>query len=98
MILIPKGMAMKPFFLTLIFLFSCSCTKYATLNKEAVSLQINSVSMEISHLNEIEWLVGMKKESEVSQSFTFIVDLPKLRSDDLDYLIEKKDVDAWILR
>lgn len=89
---------MKPFYLALIIVFSCSCTKYATLDKEAVSLQIHSVNMEISHLDEIEWRVGMQKESEVSQSITFIVDLPKLRSSDLDYLIEQKDVDAWILR
>lgn len=89
---------MKPFFLTLIIIVACSCTKYAKLDKEAVSLQINSVKMEISHLNEIEWLVGKNKESEVSQSITFIVDLPKLSSEDLDYMIERKDVDAWILR
>lgn len=89
---------MKPFYLLLLIMMISACTKYAELDKEAVSLQIRSVKMDISHLDEIEWLVGMKKESEVTQSITFIVDLPKIENSDLEYLIEQKDVDAWILR
>lgn len=98
MIPILKGMAMNPFKLFIVFIFVASCTKYASLDKEAVSLQIKNVSMEISHLDEIEWRIGKNKEAEVSQSITFIVDLPKLKQSDLDFLIEQKDVDAWILR
>lgn len=83
-------------FLTLLLLFSC--TKYATFDKSAVGIQIQPVTMEISHLNEIEWNVGMKKEETISQSFTFIVDLPRIKTEDLDYLTETKNIDAWILR
>ena len=54
--------------------------------------------MEISHLNQIEWHVGMNKEETITQSFTFIVDMPKIKQDDLDYLAEHRNVDSWILR
>lgn len=82
--------------LTLLLLYSC--TKYADFEKNAVGWQISPVTMGISHLDEIEWHVGMKKHETVSQSFTFIVDMPKVKPEDLDYLHEQKGIDAWILR
>lgn len=84
--------------LILTALLCVSCTKYAEVSREAVGVEIKPVEMEISHLNEIEWNVGKRKEEKVSQSFTFIVDLPKIKEDDVDYLIESKATDAWILR
>lgn len=84
--------------LFLISLFLCSCTEYAELKKEGVSLQVAPVKMQISHLKEIEWRVGNRKEKEVSQSFTFLVDLPTVKEEDLEFLIEQKNIDAWILR
>lgn len=87
---------MKALILTL---FIClSCTKYAELNKESVGLELTPVNMEISHLNDIDWLVGQRKEEKITQSITFIVDLPKTRTSDLDFLIDQKGVDSWILR
>jgi hypothetical protein len=86
---------MKALFLSLLLV--SSCTKYATFEKNAVGISIEPVSMEISHLNEIEWKAGPKK-NELTQSITFIVDLPKLKSDDLHFLSDQKSVDSWILR
>jgi hypothetical protein len=86
---------MKALFLSL--LISISCTKYATFEKSAVGTTIEPVSMEISHLNEIEWRVGPDKD-ELTQSVSFIVDLPKLKSDDLSFLSEQKSIDSWLLR
>lgn len=87
---------MKAFLLTLLLCYSC--TRYSEVSRDAIGVQIQPVSMEISHLNEIEWHVGMKKEETITQSFTFIVDMPKIKQDDLDYLAEHRNVDAWILR
>lgn len=87
---------MKALLLTL--LLSFSCTKYATFSKEAVGISIYPVQMEISHLNEIKWNVGLKKEETVSQSITFILDLPKIKDSDLDYLTEQRGIDSWIVR
>lgn len=87
---------MKAFFLTLLLCYSC--TRYAEVSRDAIGVHIEPVQMEISHLNEIEWNVGMKKEEKITQSFTFIVDMPKIRQDDLNYLEENRNVDAWILR
>lgn len=82
----------------LILLLCYSCTKYATVTKENIGIQIRPVEMEISHLNEITWPVGLKKEAKVSQSVTFIVDMPKIKKEDLDFLTEHKSIDSWILR
>ena len=87
---------MKAFFLTLLLCYSC--TRYSEVSRDAIGVQIKPVTMQISHLNEIEWHVGMKKEETITQSFTFIVDMPKIRQDDLDYLAEHRNVDAWIMR
>lgn len=82
----------------LILLLCYSCTKYANVTKESVGIQIHPVEMDISHLNEIVWNVGLKKEQTVSQSVTFIVQMPKLRKEDLDYLTKHKGIDSWIVR
>lgn len=87
---------MKALLLTLLLAFSC--TKKAEVSRDAIGIHIHPVQMEISHLNEIQWSVGMKKEKKVTQSFTFIVDMPRVDQDDLEYLIEHKNIDAWILR
>lgn len=87
---------MKALFLTL--LLSYSCTKYAEVSRDAMGIQIQPVQMDITHLNEIEWLVGNPKEVEITQSFTFLVDMPKIKQEDLDYLTDHNGVDAWILR
>lgn len=84
--------------LILSLLLIYSCTKYAEFSKDAVGINIEPVNMNINRLNEIEWWVGRPKEAKISQSFTFAVDMPKIRQDDLDYLTEHKGVDAWILR
>jgi hypothetical protein len=87
---------MKAFFL-LIFL-ALSCTRYAEFNKNNFTLEITPVEMKITHLKEIKWPVGERREQKISQSFIFFVDLPKLRIEDLDYLIKERGVDSWIVR
>lgn len=87
---------MKAILLTL--LLALSCTREASVSRDAVGTHISPVKMEISHLNEIEWSVGLKKEEKVSQSFTFVVDMPRVSEDDLKFLTDNYGVDAWILR
>lgn len=87
---------MKALFLTI--LLACSCTQQATLSRDAMGLRVSEVEMDIHHLDEIEWVVGKKKEATVSQSFTFLVDMPKLSEEDLAFLTEQKGINAWILR
>jgi hypothetical protein len=82
----------------LILLLCYSCTKYASVSKESVGIQIHPVKMDISHLNEIDWHIGQKKEETVSQSVTFIVHMPKVKKEDLEYLTSQKGIDSWIVR
>ncbi len=87
---------MKPLFLTLLLAFSC--TKYASFERSAMGISLRPIRMPISYLTEVSWEVGQRRESEVTQSFTFIVDLPQVRTEDLDFLTSERGVDAWILR
>jgi hypothetical protein len=87
---------MKAIILTLLLCFSC--TRYASFSKDAVGLQIAPVAMEITHLNEVEWNIGARREETVSQSITFIVDLPRLRNADLEYLSKERGINAWLVR
>ena len=75
-----------------------SCTKYAPVSRDSVGTIIQDIEMEVYQLNEIEWFVGKRKEEKITQSLTFIVSMPKVKEDDLDYLREKKNIDAWIVR
>lgn len=75
-----------------------SCTQYANVSKDSVGTIVSDFNMEIYQLNEIEWFVGKRKEHKITQSITFIVDLPKVQKDDLQYLTDTKGVDSWILR
>ena len=85
--------------LFLIVLLACSsCTKYSALSKDAMGLRLTDVGMDISHLNEIEWLVGKHKEAAVSQSFVFMVDMPKVSEEDLAHLTSSRGINSWILR
>lgn len=84
--------------LLLSVLLACSCTKNSALTKDAMGLRLKDVEMSISHLNEVEWLVGKKKEATVTQSVTFVVDLPKVSEEDLEHLSSLKGIDSWILR
>ncbi len=90
------AMPMKAVFL--LMFFALSCTRYAEFNKNNFTLEITPVEMKITHLKEIKWPVGEKREQKISQSFIFFVDLPKLRIEDLDYLIKERGVDSWIVR
>lgn len=89
---------MRLFTLILTSLLSYSCSRQAELNKTGAQTELQGIKMEISHLNEIEWRIGKRKAKEVTQSITFIVDLPRVSKDDLDYLMKEKNMDAWILR
>lgn len=84
--------------LILSILLATACSNESNLTKDAMGLRLEKVEMPISHLNEIEWPVGKKKEAVVSQSFVFTVDMPKVDADDLAHLTELKGINSWILR
>ena len=84
--------------LFLIVLLACSCSKKSLLSKDSMGLRLANVQMNVSHLNEIEWLIGKNKEATVTQSFVFLVDMPKVNEDDLAFLSKHKNIDSWILR
>lgn len=88
---------MKALFFTLI-LFA-SCTQQAELSKDSFGIRISGVKMDISQLDEISWWIGAKKkEVEVTQSITFLLDMPKVKEDDLNHLLKGREIDSWLVR
>lgn len=82
--------------LTLLLLYSC--TKQASLERAGMGATISDVQMEVSHLKQDDWNVGKKRKAQVSHGVNFLLSLPNLDRDDLDYLANEKGVDAWIIR
>jgi hypothetical protein len=88
-------MAMKALILTL--LLCLSCTQEAELTKDAFSLRLKNAMTDLGQLHEITWWVGKRFEGKITQSITFIVDLPRLKNSDLK-ILKERGVDAWIVR
>lgn len=86
---------MKLVFLSFLLL---SCTKYSPLTKDSVGISIKDINISISQVQEVPWKVGKFREQKISQSFTVMVSMPKIKVEDLDYLTESRGIDAWILR
>lgn len=63
-----------------------------------MGIQVSDVEMDFSHIKDIDWRVGKRKEEVVSQSFIFVVSLPKVSQEDLNMLQDKKGIDSWIVR
>lgn len=87
---------MKSIFLLAFFI--TSCTKYAKVEKHAFRAEISDIQMEISQLIEVDWHVGQRREETVSQSFIFVLQLPKISPEHLDYLQKERGIDSWVLR
>lgn len=87
---------MRGLFLTL--LLSISCTKYSPVAKDAMGLRVTGIQMSIDQLQDVEWIIGKKKEAKVSQSFVFTLGMPQVNEDDLEFITKTKGIDAWIVR
>lgn len=84
--------------LLLSFLVMYSCTKNAKLSRETASAHLEGVVMQVKNLSEIKWPAGFREDAVVSQSITFMIEMPRVDQDDLDYLISERGVDSWIIR
>jgi hypothetical protein len=84
--------------LILIVLLSISCKKFSPLSRQAATLRVSDVSMSIHDLNQVDWKVGKWKDTSVSQSFTFMVDMTKVSEEDLEQLHKLRGVDSWMVR
>jgi hypothetical protein len=87
---------MKVLFISLLMLGSC--TRYAEVSREGISTSIRGIEMEIKDLTSNKWKVGQNRASKVSDSISFLLELPKLKESDLDFLTARFGVNAWIIR
>jgi hypothetical protein len=84
--------------LFLIVLLCASCTKYAKVSADSLGIHIDDIDMNITHTKEVQWKVGKSREEKVSQSFIFVIELPKIKQEDLDILQKQRGIDSWIVR
>ncbi len=84
--------------LLLSFLVMYSCSRDAKLSRDTASAHLDGVVMPVTRLSEIKWPAGFRQEAMVTQSITFNIAMPQVAQDDLDYLIDERDVDSWIIR
>jgi hypothetical protein len=90
---------MRAWFLLFLILFiTYSCTKKAEFNSAVLNPQFSNVEMPLTHLKPIEWRVGVKRKHEITQSFTFILNLPNADQEDLLFLENQRGIDSWIIR
>ena len=87
---------MKALILSLIF--SLSCTRSAQVERNSMEVVVTEINMNISHLVENKWPIGKRRNHVVSQSFSFMVSMPRLSKDDLQYLQQRSGADAWLIR
>jgi hypothetical protein len=90
---------MRFLFVVLSFLVGIQgCTRKAELQRDGVSLVITNAHWKVSKLIEGTWKVGKLSRDLVSRNLTVILDLPVLEGDDENFLREKRNVDAWLVR
>lgn len=86
-------------FLFLIIALLYSCRQSVEVKDGPGGIQINNIDVNLSHLNEVEWHVGVPRRTKtVTQSFTFLIDLPKISESDMDLIMKHRKTDSWILR
>ncbi|HXH76068.1 MAG TPA: hypothetical protein VNJ08_13945 [Bacteriovoracaceae bacterium] len=88
---------MKATFFALLLVISCD--RKAQITKDSFAVKVSGIEMDLSQVNEVVWWIGAKKKEEkVTQSVTFLVSMPKLKEEDLEYLMKEKRIDSWLVR
>lgn len=83
----------------LILFIILGCRNESSLVEGNGRLTLKDVEMKLSNLNDIDWKVGTpKKNSVVTQSIVFSVELPYLDEASRETLYKRYGMDGWILR
>lgn len=74
------------------------CTKKAVLKRDGVGARLTEVRWASPTTTEGTWKVGRIYRDVVSKSLNVVVSLPRLESDDVEYLQKNYQLDAWLIR
>lgn len=87
---------MKYLLILLVIFISCD-KKHELLYGNGI-YYLKDMNFEISDLRQIDWSVGRKRDKEVSQGFSFEIEIPKLSSSNVETLRKKYGIDSWVFR
>lgn len=74
------------------------CTKKAVLQRDGVGVRLSEVRWPAPTMTEGTWKVGRTYRNMVSKSLNVVLTIPRLESDDVDYLQKTYQLDAWLIR
>lgn len=88
---------MKKVFLLLFFLIFSSCQKYSQFKEVNGTITILPTVSKIEAINVVKWRVGPRRKQLVSKGIEIKIRFPVLSREHLDHLLEKSNVNAWLI-
>ncbi len=85
-------------FLVLFLLFFVSCTKKVNFDTKGVTPSLKEVQWEISSTNEGTWAVGETWRDVVTKNLTLVLNIPQIKTSDLDEIEKNYGVDSWLVK
>ncbi|TNF30947.1 MAG: hypothetical protein EP319_03750 [Deltaproteobacteria bacterium] len=88
---------MKKFFLLILLFFLNSCQEYSQFNEVNGTITILPTESKIEDIQIVKWRVGPRRKQLVSKGIEIRMKFPILSSESLEHLIEKSNVNAWLV-
>ena len=85
-------------FVLISLLVLSSCTKRTPIKSRKGIDFADGIEFELSKLNEVEWKVGQKRETEVSMGLNIKVSVPQIDDDGVEKLLAKYGIDTWVYK
>lgn len=84
------------FILSLFILISCD-SRSPIKSRKGIDFA-DGVKLELSKLNEVKWVVGKKREAEVSMGLNLKVSVPQIGDEGVEKLKQKYGIDRWVYK
>lgn len=84
--------------LLILMLFISGCTKVHELEKKNGIYFIKDIKTEIKEVKHINWMVGLKREIEVSKGMRLSITVPVISDKAKNILYAKYGIDSWVYR
>lgn len=75
-----------------------ACSKESVLLREGVGVRLTEAQWAVASLSEAEWKVGKHLSNTVSKNLNLVLSMPRLDSDDVQFLQTTYGVDAWLVK
>ncbi len=93
-----KGIVLKILLSSIFLILIYSCTEYASVRKTDSGMYVTPTQLKIVNHKDEVWRVGPLRRQTVSKGFRLDVTFPVFDREDLDDLIMKYGVNAWLIK